>query len=137
MADHHEQAGAMLAHSSSIAARLNTLAIEPTFLSRVHKATWQAPDTEMQKLVRRVHGAHAQFYVGSRHGPELVFRGQGEAARLVMPRFCQQVLLDKAHCSHVAPHFGAWRVYALLVAGMWWPNMRNCCQQVCHRSQVC
>ena len=60
----------------------------------------------MQKLVRRSRGTHAEFHVGSRHGLELVFRGQGEAARLVVPRACQQVLLDEAHCSHVAADFG-------------------------------
>ena len=76
MADYHEQAGGTLACSSSVAARLNTLAVEPTFLSRVHEATWQAPDTEMRKLVRRACGSHAQFHVGSMHGLELVFRAQ-------------------------------------------------------------
>ena len=67
----------------------------------------------MRKLVRRARGTHAEFHVGSRHGLELVFRGQGEAARLVVPRVCQQVLLDEAHCSQVAAHFGARRMYAL------------------------
>ena len=79
----------------------------------------------MRKLVRRARGTHAEFHVGSRHGLELVFRGQGEAARLVVPRVCQQVLLDEAHCSHVAAHFGARRMYALLAARVWWPNMRK------------
>ena len=136
MADHHEQTSATLARSS-VAARLNTLAVEPTFLTRVHEATWQAPDAEMRKLVRRARGDHAQFHVGTRHGLELVFRGQGEAARLVVPRVCQQVLLDEAHCSHVAAHFGARRMYALLAARVWWPNMRKSCQRVCRTCQVC
>ena len=133
MADHHKQAGAMLARSSSVVARMNILDIEPTFLARVHKATWQAPDAEMQKLVRRARGPHAQFHVGYRYGLEPVFRGQEEAVRLVVPRVCQQVLLDEAHCSQVAAHFRARRMYALLAARVWWPNMRNSCQQVCHR----
>ena len=81
----------------------------------------------MRKLVRRARGTHAEFHVGSRHGLELVFRGQGEAARLVVPRVCQQVLLDEAHCSQVAAHFGAWRMYALLAARVWWPNMQKSC----------
>ena len=68
MVDHHKQVGATLAHHSSVAARLNTLAIEPMFLSMVHEATWQAFDAEMQKFVRREHGTHAQFHVESRHG---------------------------------------------------------------------
>ena len=56
----------------------------------------------MRVPVRRARGTHAEFHVGSRHGLKLVFRGQGEAARLVVPRVCQQVLLDEAHYSHVA-----------------------------------
>ena len=82
------QTGATAARSSSVAARLNTLAVELTFLTKVHEATWQAPDAEMQKIVRRAHGLHVQFHVGSNYGLELVFRGQGEAARLVVPRVC-------------------------------------------------
>ena len=128
MADHHEQVGATLACSSSEVTRLNTLAVESMFLARVHEATWQAPDTEMQKLVRRARGTHAHFHVGSRQGLELVLRGQGEAARFVVPRVCQQVLLDEAHCSHVATHFGARRIYALLAARMRWPNLSKSCQ---------
>ena len=81
----------------------------------------------MRKLVRRARGTHAELHVGSRHGLELVFRGKGEAARLVVPMMYQQVLLDEAHCSHVAAHFGARRMYALLAARVWWPNMRKSC----------
>ena len=68
VADHDKQVGATLACSNSVTARLNILAVEPTFLAWVHKATQQAPDTEMWKLVRRACGTHAQFHVGSRHG---------------------------------------------------------------------
>ena len=70
VADHHKQGKAMLATSSNVIARLSTLAIEPTFLTRVHEATWQTPDAEMRKLVRRARGTRAQFHVGSRHGLE-------------------------------------------------------------------
>ena len=58
---------------------------------------------------------------------EALFVVQGEAARLVVPRVCQKVLFDEAHCGHVAAHFGARRMYALLVASVWWPNMRKSC----------
>ena len=75
MTDLQKQVGATLAHHSSAAAKLKTLAVEPTFLTKVHKATRQAPDAKMLKLVRRARGTHAQFLVGSRHGLELVFRG--------------------------------------------------------------
>ena len=49
----------------------------------------------------------------------LFFVVQGEAARLVVPRVCQKVLFDEAHCGHVAAHFGARRMYALLAARVW------------------
>ena len=81
----------------------------------------------MFKLVRRARGDHAEFHVGSRHALELVFRGQGEAARLVVPGVYQQMLLDEAHCSHVAAHFGVRSMYALLAARVWWPNMLRSC----------
>ena len=74
-ADHHKQIGTTLVHSDSVDARLNMLAIKPLFLAWVHEATWQAPDAEMRKLVRRARVIHAQFHVGSRHGLDLVFRG--------------------------------------------------------------
>ena len=137
MADQHKQVGATLAHCNSVAARLDMLAAEPMFLAKVYKATWQASGTEMQDLVRRACGTHAQFYMGCRHGLELVFRGQGEAARLVVPGVYQQVLLDEAYYSHVAAHLEAKRMYALLAARMLWPNIRKSCQQICHRCQVC
>ena len=70
------------------------LAVESTFLSRVREAIWQAPGTEMWKPVRIACGSHAQFHMGSRHALELVFSGQGESARLMVPRVCQQVLLE-------------------------------------------
>ena len=40
VADHHKQVETMLASSSSVIARLGTLAVEPTFLAWVRKATW-------------------------------------------------------------------------------------------------
>ena len=40
VADHHKQREAMLASRSEVVARLGTLAVEPTFLARVHEATW-------------------------------------------------------------------------------------------------
>ena len=45
----------------------------------------ELPDAEMQKLVRRARGDHALFHVRSRHGVEVVLRGTGDAARLVVP----------------------------------------------------
>ena len=40
VADHHKQREATLASRSDVIARLGTLAVEPTFLARVHEATW-------------------------------------------------------------------------------------------------
>ena len=63
--------------------------VEPTFLARVSEATWQHADMEMHKFVKRLHGSHALFHVRSVHGLELVFRGSGQAARLVVPAMCR------------------------------------------------
>ena len=60
-----------------------SMVVEPTFLARVSSATFDQPG--MQKLVRRAHGTHALFHVRSRHGVEVVLRGTGDAARLVVP----------------------------------------------------
>ena len=35
------------------------LEVEPTLLARVHEATWQIADMEMQKLGRKARGCHA------------------------------------------------------------------------------
>ena len=40
VADHHKQREATLASKNETLARLGTLAVEPTFLARVHEATW-------------------------------------------------------------------------------------------------
>ena len=61
------------------------MVVEPTFLARVSSATFDLPDAEMQKLVRRACGTHALFRVQSRHGVEVVLRGTDDAARLVVP----------------------------------------------------
>ena len=38
---------------------IGLLEVEPNFLARVHEATWQYADVEMQKLGRRARGSHA------------------------------------------------------------------------------
>ena len=55
-----------------------SLVVEPSFLARVHDATWGRPDAEMRKLGRRARGNHSSFHVAQRHGLDLVFRGSGE-----------------------------------------------------------
>ena len=65
------------------------MVVEPTFLARVSSATFDQPYAEMQKLVRRARGTHALFYVRSRHGVEVVLRGTGDAARLVVLASCR------------------------------------------------
>ena len=77
------------------------------------------------------------FYVGIRHGFELVFQGQGEAPRLVVSKSCCQLLLDKAHCSKLSAHFRAHKMFGLLIEHVWWPIMRASCPQVCCMCQVC
>ena len=52
-----------------------SLEVEPIFLARVHEATWQASDAEMQELACRAGGTYAMFHVGTRHGFEFIFRG--------------------------------------------------------------
>ena len=60
---------------SPVKGHVLSLEVEPTFLARVHEATWQATYAEMRKLAHRARGTHAMFYVGSRYGFEFVFRG--------------------------------------------------------------
>ena len=52
-----------------------SLEVEATFLARVHEATWQAYDAEIQKLAHRARGTYAMFHMGTRHGFEFIFRG--------------------------------------------------------------
>ena len=66
-----------------------SLEVEPTFLARVSASSFDQPDAEMSKLVRRARGTHPLFHVRSRHGVEVVVRGTGDAARLVVPANCR------------------------------------------------
>ena len=68
---------------------VSSLVVEPTFLACVSSATFDQPDAEMQKLVRRAKGTRALFHVRSKHGVEVVLRGTGDAARLVVPASCR------------------------------------------------
>ena len=63
--------------------------MEPSFLAPVSASTFDQPDAEMSKLVRRARGTHALFHVRSRHGVDVVVRGTGDAARLVVPASCR------------------------------------------------
>ena len=36
-----------------------SLEVEPTYLARVHEATWQNADVEMRKVCHRARGSHA------------------------------------------------------------------------------
>ena len=66
-----------------------SLEVEPTFLARVSASSFDQPDAEMSKLVRRAQGSHPLFHVRSRHGVNVVVRGTGESARLVVPADCR------------------------------------------------
>ena len=39
--------------------QISSLEVEPTYLARVHEATWQDADVEMKKFRRRARGSHA------------------------------------------------------------------------------
>ena len=68
---------------------IGSVVVEPNFLARVSTATFDQPDAEMQKLVRRTRGNHALFHVCSRHGVEVVLCCTGDAVRLVVPASCR------------------------------------------------
>ena len=40
---------------------------------------------------------------------------------------CRKLLLDEAHCSMTVAHFGAKKIYKLLLARVWWPHMHCSC----------
>ena len=45
--------------SAHVDHQILSLEVEPTYLARVHEATWQDADVEMRKLSRRARGSHA------------------------------------------------------------------------------
>ena len=45
--------------SARVVDQILLLEVEPTYLARVHEATWQDADVEMRKLSRRACGSHA------------------------------------------------------------------------------
>ena len=65
-----QSVGGPLAHSLDLGTARGTpgvrvvdqilsLEVEPTYLARVHEATWHDADMEMRKLCRRARGSHA------------------------------------------------------------------------------
>ena len=66
-----------------------SLEVEPTFLAHVANATWHDADVKMCKIACRARGSHALFHVKQLHGFDLVHRGSGESARLVVPAICR------------------------------------------------
>ena len=66
-----------------------SLEVEPTFLACVANDTWCDADVEMHKIARRARGSHALFHVKQLHGFDLVYRGAGELARLVVLAACR------------------------------------------------
>ena len=67
----------------------------------------------MCKFDCRARGSRALVHVKQLHGYDLVFRGSGELARLVVPAVCRLLLLDEVHCSMLATHFGANKMHKL------------------------
>ena len=45
--------------SARVVHQILLLEVEPTYLARVHEATWHDADVEMRKLCRRARGSHA------------------------------------------------------------------------------
>ena len=46
---------------------------------------WHDADMEMRKIAHCARGSHTLFHVKQFYGFDLVFRGSGESARLVVP----------------------------------------------------
>ena len=68
---------------------VTSLEVEPTFLVHIANATWHDADMEMCKIVHHARGSHVLFHVKQLHGFDLVYRGSGELARLVVPAACR------------------------------------------------
>ena len=66
-----------------------SLEVKPTFPTHVANATWHVADVEMRKIAHRARGSHVLFHVKQLHGFDLVYRGSGELARLVVPAACR------------------------------------------------
>ena len=65
------------------------LKAEPTFLAHVANSTWHDANMEMHKFAHHARGPHALLHVKQLHSYDLVFRGSGEKARLVVPGVCR------------------------------------------------
>ena len=59
LAHSHDLGTARGMPSASVIDQILSLEVEPTYLARVHEATWQDADVEMRKLCRRARGSHA------------------------------------------------------------------------------
>ena len=59
LAHSHDLGTARGTPSARVVDQISLLEVEPTYLARVHEATWQNADMEMRKLFRRARGSHA------------------------------------------------------------------------------
>ena len=59
LAHRHDLGTARGTPSAHVVDQISSLEVEPTYLARVHEATWQDADVEMSKLCRRARGLHA------------------------------------------------------------------------------
>ena len=59
LAHSHDLGTARGTPSARVVDQISSVEVEPTYLARVHEATWQDADVEMRKLCRRARGSHA------------------------------------------------------------------------------
>ena len=112
--------------------KLQSLEVEPTSLGRVSGHSVVHQDREMQRFLQHARGDNAGYHVASKHGVQLVFKRHQGRDLLVVPRDCRQLLLDEAHGSGLAAHFGAKKMTKLLGTRVWWPRLRDACRKTCN-----
>ena len=59
LAHSHDLGTARGMPSARVVDQILSLEVEPTYLARVHEATWQNADMELKKFCHRARGSHA------------------------------------------------------------------------------
>ena len=123
-------------------AKLMSLALEPTWLAKVHEE--QRKDTTLAPYFERGQSTDASFALRTVQGVELLYRQpKADCWQLVIPDGAglRQLLLQEFHCTPLAGHMGARKVISALQQRFWWPRLtidvrtfiRGC--QTCQRAK--
>ena len=96
--------------------KLQSIIVDPSFLTRLSKAQHDPTDTEMRHYTELAQGDHPDFRIVTRHSVPLLVRTAGTTEQLVLPSThgMRQLLMEEFHATPLAGHLGVRKMLDLL-----------------------